>query len=132
MTAYATLTDLHTYGLSAVACGNVTTGDQQVILDGRNAWADGKLRGRYQLPLLAWDVDLRMMVAQLAAYDVMIRRGYNPAAGADVNVRLRYEDALKWFDGVERQNVHPNVTASPTASPHYNAPQVTTSTTRGW
>lgn len=135
MTAYHTLSDLHQFGISAEACGRVSSGDQQAIVDARNAWADGKLRGRYQLPLLAWDVDLRMMLAQVSAYDVMIRRGYNPAAAADINIRLRFDDAIAWFNGVERGNTHPNVTESPKAAavtPSLQAPLVLSSPKRGW
>ena len=132
MTAYATLSDLYAHGLPSAALQSVSTSDQQSALDARNAWADGKLSGRYQLPLLAWDVDLRMAVAQLTAYDLLVRRGYNSAAGADINVRLRYQDAIKWFDDVERQNVHPNVTQSQPPGTSYDAPTVLTSPTRGW
>lgn len=132
MTAYAVLADVYSYGISAVACGNVSPADQQKMLDARNVWADGKLRGRYKLPLLSWDVDLTMNVAQLTAYDIMCRRGYNPAAPGDVNIRLRYQDAVDWFDGVQRQRIHPNVTETPAASPGQQAPIVITSERRGW
>lgn len=132
MSDYAALTDLYAYGLSAVQCGSVSEPVRQQQLDARNAWADGKLRGRYNLPLLTWGVDLKMAVAQLAAYDVMCIRGFNPAAGADVNIRLRHDDAIKWFDQMQRQAVHPTVTETPRQAPAYDAPSIRTKPKRGW
>lgn len=132
MTNYAELADLYAYGISEVACGSVGPAVRQQQLDARNAWADGKLSGRFNLPLLAWGLDLRMNVAQLAAYDVMVIRGFNPSAGADVNIRLRYQDAVAWFDSVQRQATHPVVTETARVSPAYDAPSVLTRPKRGW
>jgi len=132
LTAYHTLADMHQYGIDPVACGRVSTPDQEAIVAARNAWADSKLRGRYNLPLIAWDVDLRMNLSFMSAWDVISRRGYNPAAPGDVTIRLRYDDAVKWFDGVERGNTHPNVTETTPSVPTMQAPMVITSPKRGW
>lgn len=123
---------MHQYGIDPVACGRVSTLDQEAIVAARNIWADSKLRGRYSLPLITWDLDLRMNLSFMSAYDVMSRRGYNPATPGDVNIRLRYADAAKWFDDVERGNTHPNVTESATSTPTMQAPLVITSPKRGW
>ncbi len=134
MTAYATLTDLYQYGLPQNSFGSISTSQQQAALDSRNAWADGYLRGRYQLPLLGWDIDLRMHVAQITAWDLLNLRGYAARAGADVEVETRAMKAIEWFEGVERGRVHPNVTpsAAPTPGTAYAQPQAITKQMRGW
>ena len=75
-----------------------------------------------------------MMTAYIAVYLLMAARGYNPASSSDVTIRQNYEDAIKWFEGVQRQNVHPDVTpaiAQP-GDPTHDLPQVQTSPQRGW
>ena len=64
MTAYATLQDVYSLGLRSEAMGSITPTQQQAILDSENAQADSYLRGRYQLPLLEWDTDLRLAISQ--------------------------------------------------------------------
>lgn len=133
MTPYAVLTDLYAYGLPLVAMGNVGTDVQQKCLDARNEFADDKMRARYKLPLLApYPESLKQSICQLAAWDVLVIRGYNPGAGADVNIRDRADMALKWFDDVERQRCHPSVVESGDADPGYAAPAIVSRTRQGW
>lgn len=134
MTAYATLTDLYAYGMPLVAMGSVSVGTQQIILDGRNDFADDKLRARYKLPLRTpYPASLKQNICMLAAWDVLVTRGYNPSAGADVIIATRGEQALKWFDDVERQRAHPNVVEAVGASdPGYAAPSVISKALQGW
>jgi phage gp36-like protein len=134
MATYATLANLYVYGLPLVAMGSVSVASQQAILTGRNDFADDKLRARYKLPLQTpYPVSLVQNICMLAAWDVLIARGYNPAAGADVNIAARGELALKWFDDVERQRCHPNVIeAAGGDSPGYLAPLVISKTQQGW
>ncbi len=132
MSSYATPSDLTQFAVNANALVGFTAGQQQAALDAASVLADSKLRGRYALPLVTWDVDLRRAVAVIAAYDMLVARGYNPGDGADDNLRARYDDAMKWLDDVERQNTHPNVTPANGQTPQYDAPKVITSTRRGW
>lgn len=133
MAAYATLEDLYNYGLPLVAMGDVSTATQQKILNGRNDFADDKMRARYLLPLLTpYPVSLIQNICMLAAWDIMMVRGYNPSAGPDANIELRGKMALDWFDGVERQRVHPNVKESTSPTPGVPAPYVISKTSQGW
>jgi phage gp36-like protein len=93
---------------------------------------DGYFRARYSLPLSAWGADVTRINAVLAVYDLLVTRGYNPAAGADVNVRLRTEDAINWLKGVSRQEIHPDVTPQQHESAGFNAPDVVTHESRGY
>ncbi len=134
MTAYAVLADLYAYGMPLVAMGSVLTATQQIILDGRNDYADDRMRARYKLPLQSpYPVSLKQNICMLAAWDILVARGYNPAAGADVNIATRGEMAMKWFDDVERQRAHPNVIeASGGNDPGYAAPALVSKPLQGW
>ncbi len=134
MTPYATIANLYVYGLPLVAMGSVSVATQQSILDGRNDFADDKMRARYKLPLQApYPASLIQNICMLAAWDVLVVRGYNPAAGADVNIVTRGEQAMKWFDDVERQRAHPNVVeSSGGGSPGYAAPMTISKPLQGW
>ena len=132
--AYATLTDLYAFGLPLVAMGQVLVATQQRCLDARNDYADDKFRARYKLPLLTpYPDSLKLNICMLAAWDILMIRGYNPGASADVNISARGEMALKWFDDVERQRAHPNVIESSGAdTPSYAAPLVISKGLQGW
>lgn len=134
MVPYATLTHLYAYGLPLVAMGSVLVATQQTILDGRNDYADDKMRARYRLPLQTpYPVSLIQNICMLAAWDIIMVRGYNPAAGADVNIAARGELAMKWFDDVERQRAHPNVVeASGGGNPGFAAPLTISKPLQGW
>jgi len=133
MSAYATLTDLYALGLPLVAMGSVSVGTQQRVLDARNDFADDKFRARYRLPLVApFPASLVQNVCMLAAWDILMIRGYNPSAAADVNIAARGEMALAWFNDVERQRAHPNVIESGGGDPSYDAPLVVSKALQGW
>jgi len=130
--AYCDVSDLSTYGVSAVALDPIDPTIQQGACDAASAIVDSYLRDRFKLPLSRWGVDLRQKTAVLAVYDLLVVRGYNPSAGADVNLRLRYQDTLEWLLRVARQEVQPDVTPQQHESPGYDAPIILTNSNRGW
>lgn len=135
MTApYAVLADLYALGLPLTAMGSVTTAVQQRCLSARNDFADDKMRARYKLPLQTpYPDSLVQNICMLAAWDVLMIRGYNPGSAADVNIASRGEMAMKWFDDVERQRAHPNVIeAAGSDTPGYAAPAVISKPLQGW
>ncbi len=118
MTAYATVADLTTYGIPAAALESVDTAAQQAAVTAACGIADSYLRGRFTLPLTAWDTTLTQYVAQIAAWNVLRVRGFMPG-GADEAVRSGYKDAISWFASIARGEVTPVVTDSggtPTSS----------------
>ena len=130
---YATVSDLTTYALPSVAVASLPAPLLQAQLDAASAMADGHLRARYSLPLIApYPLDLVINVCWFAAYSIMALRGYNQDAGADIQIRQRYDDAREWFAAVERQRLHPAVIETPRAGPAYQFPQVATGSNRGW
>ena len=134
MSMYCQPSDLTTYAINPIALTGVSPGEQTGACIAASEKADSYMRGRYALPLLAWGQDIVIHTAYIAVYLLMTSRGYNPSAGADDLIRLRYEDAVHWFEGIQRQSVHPDVTpavAQP-GDPVHDLPQVITSPQRGW
>ena len=132
MAGYCVLADLPLSGISAVALGAIDDTVLQACIDSEAAKMSSYFRCRYKMPLMAWGDDVKICNVILAVYDAMVVRGYNPSAGADVNLRLRYQDQLLWLLHVSRQDVQPDVTPSQDQSAGFDAPRVVTNEVRGW
>lgn len=129
--------------IPAATVGLSTPAQQiQACLDATEE-ADSYLRGRYALPLQSWGNDLTRYTAYIAVYLLMTGAvGLAPQAGADSNITTNYYRAVGWpdrpgtgwFPGIQRQQVHPDVTPSVAqpGDPVHDVPQVFTSQQRGW
>jgi phage gp36-like protein len=112
--AYATRSDFERWGLSPSLAAQAETKAPGAIanaLDARSAEADSYFRARYVLPLTAWDANVRRVVCELAALDVLGVAGFNPQ-GNDEYFTRRAERALGWLKSVGAKRVHPDVTES--------------------
>jgi phage gp36-like protein len=106
--AYALSTDLSNpaLGLPARALEKIAADDLDQGLEAASRIADGYLTSRYVLPITTWGHDLRLCVCSIAAYHLLSGRGFNPE-GADENMRLRFEDAMRWLREVNKGVVTP-------------------------
>lgn len=139
-TRYAEPADLTRLSLPASALTGIATADQEAALNAASDVADSYLGQRFELPLTAWEDDLKRAVCNIAAYDLMSRRGYAPR-GADTaaedNIRLRYKDAIAWLERVAAGKVNPVgvVDAKPETSPggvvRYTAQPMASTTNEG-
>lgn len=127
----------------AAAFNGITTAQQDQACIDATGEVDGRISGRYQMPLLAWGAELKKVTAWIAIYNLLAARGFSPQSGADSQIMARYYEAvgnpnvpgsLGWLDKVQRQSMHPDITASvpPSQSPTYGLPQVYTQPQRGW
>lgn len=133
MSRYALPADLAQLGLPATALTGVSADDQQAALDSASGVTDGYLAARFNLPLVApFPPDLVQAVCSIAAYTLLSRRGYNPEAGSDQNVRLRYEDAMKWCRDVSDNRAHPQVTQAASVLGAPLPPRIISKCPRGW
>jgi phage gp36-like protein len=86
------------------ALKGVSDADKQRAMDSANALVDSYLAARFQLPLARWGEDVKRAAATIATYYVLLKRGFSPEAGDAEQIRLSYEDTLKWLrlvaDGV--------------------------------
>ena len=133
---YATLTDMSNFGFVPTAFGQLTQPQVQAQLDAASSFANAKMAARYSLPLTAWDVSITQAVVQIAAYQCMCLRGFDPSNPGDAAARDMWLAARKFFDDVERQCAHPLVTESPMptnqAQPTFSAPLVVSQPLQGW
>lgn len=146
-TPYVQYTQLGQYLPAAVLNLATVAQQQQAVLDATEM-ADSCIRGRYQLPLLAWGNDVTCATAAIAIYLLMDGPiGWAAREGSDRNIRAAYARAMGgpdpdnpgyihpgFFPGIQRQNVQPDVTPSstPGSDPLHDAPQVRTDPCRGW
>jgi len=141
---YATLSDLYKYGAPERAFGQLDDATKTAGLVSASAKVATFLRARYVLPLLTWDDSITEATCKIAAYDLLVVRGYNPAAGADPNLRERNLDALFFLEKVQKSQAHPAITSTVSPVPSYvDQPMVLsssvvnvatggTATRRGW
>lgn len=134
MSQYATISDLTTFGVQAIALQNVTPTDQNNTLIAASGIMDSYFNGRYALPLNPpYDGSLAVNCSYIAAYMLMSVRGFRPTQGSDDSIRKNYEIAIKWCEAVQRQAIHPVVNQSaPVTDKTYQLPQVSSSQSRGW
>jgi phage gp36-like protein len=90
---YAKVRDLTTLGIATKALQTVSVHDKVESLLAASAIADRYLCRQFTLPLASWGDDLRRMVAQIAVYDLMAVRGFQPQ-GVDELIVKRYDDAI--------------------------------------
>lgn len=107
MSQYATLDDLTALGLPAAALSGVDASTRTAALVAASATADSYLGKRFALPLSSWGADLTRAVVAIAAWDLLTRRGFNPASGADAAIGTRNIDAINWLRDVARGLVEP-------------------------
>lgn len=129
---YATIEQLGRLGSAGAALAAMDAADVEPALQAASDLADSYLRQRYTLPLTAWGDELTRAVCSLAAYDLLSNRGYDPGAGDNSNIRLRYEDAIAWLKDVAKGALSPDVTDSAVAGVEDDGPIVYTNTRRGW
>lgn len=113
--AYSTEDEFLALGLPAAALDGATD-----TTNWRNAAAgtiDSYLRGRYRLPLVApYPPEIIDTECKLAAYSFISNRGFDPEQGANVNVVLRYKEAMAWLTKLSEGKVNLAVEADQTAT----------------
>lgn len=137
---YADLEDLGSLGIAAAALEAITDETKLDALAASGELVDSYLRARYALPsdqpgwlvFASWGRDIRRANALLAVYDLMVLRGYAPESEGDEQLRLRYDDTIRWLEGVASQKIHPNVTPKQHQSAGYDAPRLLSNLPRGY
>lgn len=135
---YATRQDLGRLALPPAAIEGMYDDDAELdaavteCLTSASGVIDGYLAARFVLPLVSWSDDLRRHCSIIAAYDLMSVRGHNPH-GPDENLRLRYQDTLRWLRDVADGKIHPIVEDSSEIDPAVGGgPLVASKPPRGW
>lgn len=126
MSQYIVPSDIATYGVNGAALTGIPFAEQVAACVAVSAEADASFRARYNLPLVSWGNDVRAALARIAAYELLVLRGFNPELGADSNLAMRAEQARMWLRAVARQEQHPDVEASPPQVTAYDEPRIIT------
>lgn len=110
MSSYATPADFEAYGLPRDAWGERSDDEIQAKLDSACSTADSYLdspTSKFTLPLIApFPESLKDAVCRITAYNLPSVQGYNPE-GQSENLRLRYEDAIRWLEGIAAGRITP-------------------------
>ena len=129
---YATPDDLDRLGLAALASESFTDEDKDRALLAATVEADGYLNARYALPLTAWGDDLRQHVVNIAAYRLLVRRGFSPVAAEDDTARNGLTDALAWLKAVKDERISPPDLVDSTPDVYDAGGFVVSRPKRGW
>jgi phage gp36-like protein len=100
VTVYATKQDIINTGLPAAALENVTDSSITEALVNASSVADSYLASTYTLPFNTINGALTQRTAEIAAWLIVATRGFNPSDPRDTVIRMRYDDAIKFFDRV--------------------------------
>ncbi len=134
MTQYAQITDLDNVGVKADVTAGIPDADLNAVLTKRSVFADGYLAAAgYVLPISAWGDDLRLAVAQLAAWDVMTTLiGINPETPGGAVWMTRRDEAMSWLRDVAAQKIVPTGIVDATPDVSEGGLVCYTSEPRGW
>jgi phage gp36-like protein len=109
MSSYATPTDLSNLALPSGAIPAFqTTAIQQAHLDAASDTVDSYIADQCTLPLIApFPASIKMRVCQIAAYTLLIARGYNPDNGPDELMKMQHDGAMEWLEKVAAGKIRP-------------------------
>lgn len=109
MSQYATLEEFADGGLPPAALEDVGSDIRTDAIEKASGLADSYLAKRFTLPLTSWGDALTRAVIDIAACDLLMRRGFNPSSGSDQAILDRCNGALDWLKDVAKGNVDPIV-----------------------
>ena len=145
ITVYATQSDLSNYGLNPAALATITPTQITAALATASSVIDDALRGQYDLPLVKVGLSITRACAIIAAYDLLVARGFDPSIANDRNFVSRYYEIVGdpekpdtaetcWLGKVAAGKLNPDLIDSgagsegePTAGP-----RIASSSQRGW
>lgn len=142
ITQYAEISDFDVAGVNASALAAFTTDQKNRALINASRLLDGYFRSHFTLPFTQVGGDVKRATVIVAAYDLMVSRGYNPDAGGDPLFEKRYREIIGvppsimgWADLVANGKISPDVTDSspnPVEGRGRARARVTSSSQRGY
>lgn len=114
MSSYATPTDLHNLAMPARGLASYQTPTvQQLHLDTASDLVDTYLANQVTLPLTGTiPKTLVMKVCQIAAWTLLVQRGYNPQNPDDDSLKAGYDASIVWLESVSKGEIKPIITDS--------------------
>ena len=134
MAQYATSSQFAEFGLPPAALdGFLGSVDDHLTM--ASGVFDSYARGRYSVPLAGpgpYPTEVVAAVCAIAAYTIMMARGFDPSSGADQNIRERYTDMIGrpgqkgWLQQLAGGIVNLDLAVDATSGVHDGAPIVRT------
>lgn len=94
MAGYITLEEFETLATAtSTTLSSLSDDKKEASILAVSRIADGYLRTQYTLPLTSYGEDLKQIIADMAAYHAIAKRGFNPANPEYAILRQTYEDA---------------------------------------
>lgn len=139
---YVQPADLGLY-INPLSLTDVDAATQVQACNDASETANSYLRARFPVDRTAptsVGSDVKRYTAYIAIRQLMVQRGYNPAAGADSAIESNYRDAVGypdrpgsgWFPAVARGAIQPDIVFPTPPSPTFQLPQVYSRPPRGW
>lgn len=129
----ATLANLADLGLDPKAFpSSIDDATKTQHLVSASGKASSYLAKQYTFPLVSWGDDVREAVVAIAVYTLMSRRGFNPANPGDQAIVKRYDDAIRWLEGVAKGLVEPSDIVDATPTEDAGGPLVASDEPLGW
>ena len=132
---WCTPTDITTYGANALALVEVPNATLVTQCIAATSVMASFLRDRFPVDdpsFQVLDTSITMYTAWIAAYLVFAERGYDPAAGSDLQIKEKYDAAIAWGKEVAKGAFKPLVSFNPPPGRNYQLPAVYTHKPRGW
>jgi len=129
---YITDAELLSLGLPGAALSSVASATRDQARAAASDQASSYLKKRFALPLLAWAGDIKRAVADLAMYDLITFRGFDPGSQSGELIVKRRDDAILWLRDVARGIVEPIDVLDSTADVDEAAPLVSSDEGAGW
>lgn len=86
---------------------------QQIHLDTASDTVDSYLADQVTLPLTGTiPLSIKMKVCQIAAYTLLVARGYNPENPANETMKMQYDEAISWLESIAAGKIKPPLTDS--------------------
>lgn len=135
MATYVTRAELASLSLLSSVFTDVLEADQDLHIQAASAKADSYLRAQYGLPLPAgsWGLDLKKAVADIAAWEILKRRGIEPDSEAHQAFERAAKEAVAWLRDVGSGKAALALeTTDATPDHEEGGPEVITSELREW
>jgi phage gp36-like protein len=128
---YAAPSHVTRFALPAAALSGIDLSDQLDSCLGATDEAEGYISSAYTLPLTAWGEDLAKHVANMAGFDMLRRRGFQPEGPDQVVIDGR-DHALSWLKLLATGRIRPVGIVDSTPDTFEAGAYVVSSPKRGW
>ena len=99
-------------------------------LEAASGFVASYLKAQFEMPLVRWGMEIRKATCSVAAWWIAVKRGYNPEAGADANIKAMYDEWKAWLEGVAAGDITPVLVDSTAGAA--GQPMATSSSQRGF